>query len=77
MTIERFGSGANLLLSLHNHAAEPVRTTVRVDLAQLGATGASEVTDLTSGEALTVSAGAPLTFAIELAPGDATVVEVR
>ncbi len=77
VTIERFGSGANLLLSLHNHAAEVVRTTVHVDLDRLGAGAARAVTDLPSGQALETTGAVPLAFAVELAAGDATVVEVR
>lgn len=77
VSVERFGSGGNLLLSLHNHADEPVRTQVRVDLLRLDATGARRVTDLTSGEALAATGADPLVFTLELAAGDATVVEVR
>lgn len=77
VTIERFGSGDDLLLSLHSHAAEPVRTTVHIDVERLGASGAGEVVDLTTGLSLMATGTAPLAFAIELAPGDATVVEVR
>lgn len=77
VTVERFGSGAELLLSLHNHANEPVRTQVRVDLLRLEAADARRVTDLTSGEALATTGADPLVFTIELAAGDATVVELR
>jgi len=77
VSVERFGSGGNLLLSLHNHATDAVRTEVRVDLARLDATGARTVTDLNSGESPATTGAAPLVFTVELAPGDATVVEVR
>ncbi len=77
VSIERFGSGATLLLSLHNHSSEPVRTRVSIDLARLNAISAREVVDLTSDATYALSTAAPASFEIELAGNDATVVQVR
>ncbi len=78
ISIERFGTELPLLFSLHNYAEEAVTTTVTVELDALDANTAASVRDVVSGEDLQTNvADGKLSFTVELAGSDATVVEVH